>query len=277
MPWSPLAETVLALALVHAPPARSPYSYEPAPDCGSDPDQPKCELGPICSGGGFACRGPKFSRARGTWVRTETRATAVRRYGAIARAVSDTAERLTACPPESRDCEPIDWPGTTRSLALAALAIAVHESGLREDVQFGHAPLGRGPAGEVCLVQVAPRQAPRYASWIPEAERARAADSPARREKIAKTLLGDSPATLGRCFEVGMRMLARARASCGGAGVPWAYGMYSMYGSGYTCKAPSVADTRYRTFQKMMAARPRLGTETRRLLGLPEAQPPPTK
>jgi hypothetical protein len=51
-----------------------------------------------------------------------------------------------------------------------------------------------------------------------------------------------------------MRMLARARAACGKAGVPWDYGMFSMYGSGKSCRVPAVGTSRSATFQRLLSA-----------------------
>src|SRR5688572_9352769 len=173
--------------------------------------------------------------------------------------MSRTVKRLTSCTGESRtNCEPIAWGGGERMLALAGLTVVLHESGLREDIMFGHPPLGRGPAGEACLMQVAVDQAPLHASWLTPEQREQIARQPQRREQLAKTLLGDSPAALERCFEVGLRALARARRSCEGGGVPWETGMFSMYGSGRVCRVPVIAETRTKTFRVLTAARPQL-------------------
>jgi hypothetical protein len=248
---TPLASAVLALAITQAPPGRSPYSFEVVAECGTDPQAPACPLEPVCTDDAPACRPPKWSATRGGWVRIETRARAIQRYAAIARSVAATAERLTECG-KQRQCEPLGWTGTTRQLALATLTVALHESGLREDVQFGHPPLGRGPAGEACLLQVGLAQAPLYASWLGADEREAIARSPKRRRELAETLLGDSEAALGRCLEVGMRMLSRSRGACGRAGVAWDYGMFSMYGTGRTCRAPVVGKSRSKTFQRLL-------------------------
>jgi len=263
---SPLATAVLALAIANAPPGRSPYSFEVLAECGTDPETASCPLEPVCADDAPACRPPKWSAARGGWVRMETRASAIRRYATIAHALSDTAERLMKCDRES-SCEPVGWGGDARTLALSTLAVALHESGLREDVQFGHPPLGRGPAGEACLVQLGLAHAPRYATWLTPSERDSAASSKRKREAFARTLLADSPAALGRCFEVGMRMLARSRSACGKAGVAWDYGMFSMYGSGRTCKLPGVGESRRATLQKLLFARPELPEDARGLGG----------
>lgn len=261
-----LAEVLLALALSHGHPGRSPYSLETVPSCGTEPKQPSCEIAPLCPEPAPRCKAPRYSRARGAWVHMERKETAEKRFAGIAKALDSTAKRLTRCKDGEVGCEPLEWPGTPKSLALATLSVALHESGLREDVQFGHPPLGRGPQGEACMVQVALDQAPRYASWLPEEERARIADSPSRREKLAKSLLGDSKSALSRCFEIGMRMLARSRAACGRAGVPWDFGMFSMYGGGKSCNVPPIGRTRSKTFQRLSSARPVVDERIRELL-----------
>ncbi|MEZ4226538.1 MAG: hypothetical protein R3B13_36665 [Polyangiaceae bacterium] len=261
-----LSELLLALAVTQAHPGRSPYSLEVMPECGTNAKQPTCEIAPACPDKAPQCRPPRYSTAHGAWVRMERRETAERRFAGIAQVLGATAERLVKCEGTDAGCERLDWPGSPKSLALATLAVALHESGLREDVQFGRPPLGRGPQGEACLVQVALSQAPRFATWLPPAERERIAESPVRREKLAKSLLGDSPAALGRCFEVGMRMLARSRAACGKAGVPWDFGMFSMYGGGKSCNVPPIGRTRSKTFQRLTAARPVLPSELKDLL-----------
>lgn len=263
---SPLATAVLALAIAQAPPGRSPYSLEVLAECGTDPAAPTCPLEPVCADDAPACRAPKWSATRNGWTRIESRAHAIRRYATIARTLVSTAERLAACE-RTKSCDPLGWSGTTKQLALSALTVAFHESGLREDVQFGHAPLGRGPAGEACLLQVGLGQAPLYAMWLPAAERDQIAASAKRREELAKSLLGDSEAALGRCFEVGMRMLARSRAACGRSGVSWDYGMFSMYGSGRTCRAPVVGQSRSQTFQRLLTSRAELPDDAIALLG----------
>jgi len=167
----------------------------------------------------------------------------------IADVLADTASRLTHC--DGNGCEKFVWPGSTKQLALAALTVVLHESGLREDIQFGRGPLGRGSLGEACLMQLDARDAPYLASWIPEQERQTIAHDKTKREEFSQSLLGDSPEALSRCFEVGMRMLARARASCSASG-SWQHGMFSMYGTGTTCNAGVLRD-RSRTFERMQA------------------------
>lgn len=260
-----LAELVLGLALSHGTPGRSPYSFELVPECGTAADAATCDLAPVCAEPAPACRPPRYSAARGGWVKMETRAAAVRRFATIARTLADTATRLMACG-DGADCEPLAWSGTTRTLALATLTVVLHESGLREDVQFGHPPLGRGPAGESCLMQIALDQAPLGAAWLGPDRREAINRSRVQRERFAQSLLGDTPRALGRCFEVGMRLLARARTSCGRAGVPWDFGMFSLYGGGRSCNVPAIGASRGKTFQRLVAARPEPSEELRELL-----------
>ncbi len=271
----PLARTVLALAISHAPPGHSPYSYETLPACGADPQHSSCALKPVCTQHSVFCRAPRYNAARHAWVRIESRDAAIQRYVHIARALANTTRRLTRCrAPDGAplaNCKPIGWPGSERQMALAALTVALHESGLREDIEFGYPPHGRGPAGEVCLLQVALDQGPRQAMWLPKEERERIRASAAARERFAKKLLGDSPQALDHCFEVGLRMLNEARHACSHAGVPWDFGMFAMYGSGATCHA-LVGGSRRKTFRSLLVGSTKLPTDVADLLeaGRPE-------
>ncbi len=169
------------------------------------------------------------------------------------------------------------WPDSERSLALSALTVALYESSLREDIQSGRK---RGAAGEACLVQVMPEQAPKFASWLPREERQRLAADPKAREAFLETLLGDSPQALSRCFELGMRMLAQARASCAGSAAGWEAGMFSLYGTGRTCSWSPMATIRQKTLRRFLNTTPRLSAQDAALLGLPPEPPilpaPPT-
>lgn len=263
----PLPELLLALMVQHGHPGQSPYSRELVPECGSDPKVPSCELAPACGDPSPLCRPPAYSSVRGGWSRVETRARALQRFAGIAKELARTSSRLMDC--SAPGCEPLGWPGSQRTLALATLTVALHESGLREDIQFGHPPLGRGPNREACLVQVALDQGPRVASWLPADERERILLDPKRREAFASTLLGDDPAALRRCLEVGMRLLARARRGCGAAGVAWDYGMFSLYGGGRSCRVPPIGQTRTKTLRTLAAGRPRGSPEFVELLREP--------
>lgn len=271
---APLNQAILALAIANAPPGRSPYSLELLPECGSDPRTPSCEIKPLCPEPLMTCRPPRWSALRNAWVRYERPEAAVRRYARIADALTETAQRLVSCEASSEElparCEPAGWAGDARTLAIAGLAVALHESGLREDIQHGRPPLGRGPAGEACLVQVAPEQAPLYASWLPKERRELIAADARLREEFARTLLGETPIALRRCFEIGMRMLARSRQACAGSSRSWDFGMFSMYGTGRTCNGRGMAERRHRTFRALLAATPTLSPIHEKMLREPE-------
>lgn len=199
----------------------------------------------------------------------ETREAAKRRFARIASSLATTATALVECRTLAGDpissCQPLEWGGTSKTLALSALTVVLHESGLREDVQFGHPPLGRGPAGEACLMQLAPDQAANNASWLSPEEKEKAGQNPRERERFVRSLLGDSPAALGRCFEAGMRMLVRSRRSCEGSGA-WDFGMFSLYGGGKSCRVPVVGNSRTRTLRTLTMKQPAHDSELEKLL-----------
>ena len=260
-----LAGAVLALALRFAPPGRSPHSLVPLPACGTDPYESSCAGVPLCDDAIISCRPPRWSRYHHAWVRIESAAMAAKRYQVIASQLEHTARRLLACDPQAAGCEPLGWSRSERELVLATLTVALHESGLRRDVQRGEAPLGRGPNGEACLLQIDLQQAPRFASWVPLEERDLISNSPEARERFARTLLGEDPDALSRCFEIGMRMLAKAHRSCSAKSSSPDHGMFSMYGSGTTCNAPALAN-RSRTLARLRVAPTELSAEQKALL-----------
>ncbi len=260
-----LAGAVLALALRFAPPGRSPHSLVPLPECGADPAQSSCAGVPVCDDAIISCRPPRWSRYHQAWVRIESAATAARRYQVIARQLELTAQKLLGCDAESTSCEPLGWARSKHELVLATLTVALHESGLRRDVQRGEAPLGRGPNGEACLLQIDLQQAPRFAGWVPREDRDPISNSPEARERFAQTLLGEDPKALSRCFEIGMRMLAKAHRSCSAKSSSPDHGMFSMYGSGTTCNAPALAN-RSRTLARLRVASDELSDEQKALL-----------
>ncbi|HMJ11418.1 MAG TPA: hypothetical protein VK524_08415 [Polyangiaceae bacterium] len=225
----------------------------------------------VCDEPGPQCAPPRWSQPRSAWVQVESRETAILRYSRIAHAAAASATRLVTCKNAEGvvdpNCEPENWPDSERMLALAGLTVALHESGLREDIMSGHPPLGRGPAGEVCLVQVAVDQAPLYASWLPLEERKRVSSNRVARERFAKTILGGEPAALERCFEIGMRMLVRSRNACASGPASWEHGMFAMYGTGSRCRLPALA-VRERTFDRLRSEKPTLAPEISELVGL---------
>ncbi len=253
-----IATAILTFYTAHANPGGSVYSFEALDACGKDPKTAACSLEPVCEKPSPLCAAPRWSAVRESWVRVESKDAALGRYRDIAESLERVATRLVDCKlldgSVDLDCQPAGWPrgtGRARQLAFAAASVALHESGLREDVQVGAPPMGRGPAKETCVMQIMPTQVQALASWLPKAERTRAM-KPAEHEELAKTLLGRSPEALDRCVEVGMRNLARARAMCSGRGVAWDYGMFSAYGTGSKCTSVGIqgdfAAKRSRTF-----------------------------
>lgn len=241
-----IATAILAFYTAHANPGGSLYSFEELASCGRDPKASACVLAPVCELPSPLCAAPRWSAVRDSWVRVESRDAALVRYRGIAEALERVAVRLVDCKlPDGSvdfDCRPAGWPrgkGRAQQLAFAAASVALWESGLREDIQRGLPPMGRGPAGEVCVMQIMPNQVQALAHWLPARERTRAL-KPAEHEELAKTLLGKEPEALDRCVEVGMRNLSRARAMCSGKGVAWDYGMFAAYGTGSKCSSVGI-------------------------------------
>lgn len=258
-----IATAILAFYSAHTNPGGSVYSFEALSACGTDQKAATCALVPACELPGPLCAAPRWSAFRGAWVRVESRDAALARYQGIAEALERVATRLVDCKlldgSVDLSCQPAGWPrgkGRAQQLAFAAASVALWESGLREDIQIGAPPMGRGPANETCVMQIMPSQVQGLARWLPEKERTRAM-KPAEHEELAKTLLGREPEALDRCIEVGMRNLARARAMCSGRGA-WDYGMFAAYGTGSKCTSVGIQDDfaakRSRTFAALTAS-----------------------
>jgi hypothetical protein len=260
-----IATAILAFYTAHANPGGSVYSFEALADCGQDPKAAACTLKPVCESPSPLCAAPRWSAVRGAWVRVESKDAALERYKGIAESLERVAGRMVDCKlPDGSvdfDCVPAGWPrgpGRAQQLAFAAATVALWESGLREDIEIGAPPAGRGPAKEACLLQIMPAQVQALAYWLPAKERTRAL-KPAEHEELAKTLLGREPEALDRCMEAGMRVLARARATCSGKGMAWDYGMFSAYGQGSKCTSAGnslgdFAAKRSKTFAAMTAS-----------------------
>lgn len=256
-----LAAQLLAAAVLNAPPGRSVYSAEVLPECGTDPKTATCPLERVCASGSPLCAPPRWSAARGAWVRVESREAGLRRYRVIAEALARTARRLSSCLDEQglpqEDCQQTGWPrgrGQDATLAFAGLVTAVAESGLREDIEGGIAPAGIGPGGELSLIQIMPAHAPGFAGWLPKAERDRllAASAADQAAWGRENLLGE--ANLEHAFEAGLRALAKSRGACRGKGA-WAFSMWSMYGTGSTCNAGKWAMNRAAWYETWYARR----------------------
>ncbi len=267
-----LGKLIFVLLATQTSPGRSIYSFEPAPDCGTDPSSAECSLERACDEALYRegwsesqrkhfasesplCIAPRYSKARGGWVRIERRATALARYARIADVLSRTASRLVHCHDGGgvvdESCVREQWPGAATTFALSGLTVVIHESGGREDIQEGHPPVGIGSGGEVGLMQLMPEYTPALASWLDEDERKTLLDAePSKRIAWARSnLLGQK--NLSKHIEIGLRALARARRSCAGKKLDWRYGMFSMYASGSSCSAGDVANHRVSTYVKL--------------------------
>lgn len=252
----------------------SPYSFELNPACGTDKMTPTCSLEPTCEQKAWRCAPPRWSASRGGWVVPETESHAKVRYRKISDAIARVAFRHARCRNEYgvviEECTPSGWPEGPRSLAFVAATTALWESGLREDIMHGYAPMGRGAAGETCLMQIMPNQIRQFASWIPEDQIEQYDRMPLGKERRewderwATEMLGDTPEALDRCFDVGMRALARSRWACSSrTGGAWHYKMWSMYGTGSRCSSVGIHDDfamkRSSTYLRMASFRPESG------------------
>jgi hypothetical protein len=251
-------QIVLTLLISHTVPGHSVWSVEPA-----------------CPAEAQSCSGAvRSSHYGGAWVRQETRQHALERYETITQALDQSASELLCegeAGPFGDECRPapdaIDWRKRKRwsrlRLEVMAAALAIQESGLREDVQVGrgssrHASddggRGRGPSGEGCLVQPHPASAWIFSEPSPDRELARAGN-PDARERLIRRLLGTDQDSTARCFMVGLRMLMHARAHCEWSDptVDWDFATFSLYGTGTSCDSVNKGKTRARTelFRRM--------------------------
>ena len=279
------AELILALLITFSTSAgNSPYSFETLAECGRDPSRAACDTTPRCATPtDWRCAPPRWSESRGGWVVTESADNAYRRFNRIAQSIARVAMMQTRCRDGRgvvlEDCTPAGWPEGPESLAMAAATTAISESALREDIEHGYPPMGRGPDGEMCLVQIQPFQIIALAPWVTDAQRRayNAADAKTRKqleESLAGQVLGDTDDALDKCFALGMRLLARSRGSCQRSGAEWPYAMWSRYGTGSTCAArreaggKGWAEVRQTMFYRMKSSNAQLTPHVRALLGL---------
>lgn len=271
---APLWSIVLGLMLRHVPPGETYFSVEPRPDCGTDSTHAACELRPVCDKASLLCAPPRWSSYYNAWVQTETPETGRARYEPIARNLAATALRLLCLRQAEdgtmsrveQDCVPIRWgysrftkknTGTARELMMSAFSSLILESGAREDVEVGRGrykrPVdggqGRGPAGEVGLMQINPVIAWAFSPIASDDDRKLAARGDrAARERIAVALLGRDDFALEAMFETGMTMLAHSREWCeeGNPTKQWAFRMFSYHGTGTSCDSTNDGKTNVR-------------------------------
>lgn len=269
-----LAHVLLAMMIGNSSPGKSLYSFEPVAECGTDPEVAACELKRACETTGPLCSPPRWSKARGAWVRVESRETAIRRFSRMMAILAQVSSRLVHCHNGDgvvdESCKPAGWPGSATQLAIVGLTTLIHESGGREDILEGHPPVGRGKMGEVCIMQLMPQYTPPYASWLTseQKEQLKNAGFRARKKWAEGELLGEK--NLGKCLEIGLRQLAATRRGCRGSGFEWSYAMWSRYGTGNSCNAGKFAHGRTGTFHRLWGARKRysLSDDDLGILGL---------
>ncbi len=255
------ASWLFALLVQHAPPGNTAFSVEVVNDCNS----------------AQVCEGARWSDFYSAWIRKETPETGAERYSSIAGALVETARELLCRNPDNSvmaSCVPAEgalenkkkprWDVLT--LSVAGAAVAMLESGFREDVQVGRGSAkkpstdggrGRGPGGEGCLVQAHPLSAWRWADSDPELKDRASAGDRAAREEIIESLLGTDHEALKRCWRTGLRMLVHARAYCAWASpkTEWDFAMFALYGTGTSCTSVNDGKTTMRTrlFRQLLA------------------------
>lgn len=231
-----LASYILSLALASFPPGNKVQSLEKVPSCGTDPKAPTCELAPVCDKPSILCAPPRFDREVGAWVRVESRETGARRLEVVAEALADAAQYAGATWKEG----PVD-------LARAMLAASAWSTGLREDIQVGRK---RGPAGEVCLMDILPATLRGAVPW----DLARLDN-----EALVAKVVGLGYPELRRCFDAGAVLIVRARhwAESHCRGWPLDYATFSAYGTGSRCNTIGLfgdyAKLRAHTYRKFRA------------------------
>jgi hypothetical protein len=168
-------------------------------------------------------RNMRFSRwTFAGWTRRETQDEALDRWVSMASAIRRVAVASSEW-----------WNGSPDQMAVLLVTVARHESAYWRSVQDGTI---RGPAGEVCYLQLHPVVLRRMGIETGE-------------------VLGlDDDGTFG-CMWHGAKMLAAARNACGGTGGHWSLGTLSRYGTGATClNREAWVQARYRSYSHAAAA-----------------------
>lgn len=214
------------------------HSLEKLPSCGTDPKEPTCELAPVCEAQSILCAPPHFENALGAWVRVESRETGARRLEVVSEALADAALYAGAT-----------WKDGPIDLARALLAASAWSTGLREDIQTGRK---RGPAGEVCLMDIQPASLRSAVPW----DLARL-----ETDALIHKVIGLGYPELRRCFDAGAVLLVRARRWAEQHCHEWPldYSTFSAYGTGSSCttvgRLGDYANLRARSYRKFRATR----------------------
>ncbi len=209
---------------------------EPVAACGTDEAAPTCALAPVCDEPTIFCRAPHYDKALGAWVRIESRETGARRLEIVAEALADAATYAGA-----------GWRDGAVDLARAMLAASAWSTGLREDIQVGRK---RGPAGELCLMDIQPAVLRTAVPWDLAGLEA---------EALAQKVVGREYPELRRCFDAGAVLLVRARRWSEQHCRDWPadYSIFAAYGTGISCstvgRLGDYARLRARSYRKFRA------------------------
>jgi hypothetical protein len=196
---------------------------------------------------GYACSGYKWSSFYNSYVQQESFEEGKIRYGIISESVIKTAQQMLCVDNDLNtisDCKrPNNFKGW-RFVELVSITggAMIAESGFRKDVEDGNGRSGkpsddggqgRGPGGEVCLLQIHPSVL-------------------AKHQIDPVSFLGED--NLDTCISFGMEMFSHARNVCAYRAIKtpeikhnWIFETYSVYGTGYTCMSSNKGKTDYRT------------------------------
>lgn len=220
----------LAAALKMVPPGNTQFSVAPVAECA----------------GALICPGAKYSSFYDTWVRKETAEQGNERYKLATEELSEECYTKYANNAEG--------PFTPETCMASGLAVAIAESGLREDVQVGRGwakkasddgGMGLGPGKEVCFGQLHPVNSHRI--LLPG-------------EKLSD-LLGLDRISVRRCWRATVAALARSKSHCAwriktdNKKIDSIFAMYSQYGTGNTCYSANRGKTltRVRYYRSIMS------------------------
>jgi hypothetical protein len=190
-----------------------------------------------CNGLDEDCKPAGFRFTRAHWdepSREETSDEGLERYATIALAEANVAK-----------APPVEWHWCNAAGDLQAVraevTIARHESGFWRSVHEGKL---RGPAGEVCLVQIHPVLARLLGIDL-------------------ESLVGVDLAATERCFRAGLTVLAKSRdraerdAHCADSlRYHWFQPSIALYGSGRDCIAGDWVQRRMRTYARTGERKP---------------------
>ena len=105
-----LKELIFSFMAQHAPMGGSWHSVEPMPECGDDPFEAHCEIGPVCEEPTMLCRAPRWSYTHDSWVRSETAETARVRYDLASQTLNEMASFVLCLDEDGekrKDCKKI--------------------------------------------------------------------------------------------------------------------------------------------------------------------------